>query len=136
MRRTKTRGRSLLLAALAAAGLTAGTVAAAAPASADSCVNGWFCLYYNSNGGGAFVRIGGNIPNLTDVKFNACGTNCNGIGQSVWNNAASARNTNDFYAATVFYRFNYLGPSDFIPTNALRNLGNTYNEDASVQFGP
>ncbi|GGP54314.1 hypothetical protein GCM10010278_33860 [Streptomyces melanogenes] len=125
-----------MVTALAALSLTAGTVAAAAPASADSCVDGWFCLYYNSNGGGAFVRIGGNIPNLTNTKFNACGWNCNGIGQSVWNNAGSARNTNDFYAATVFYRFDYKGASDFIPTNYLSSLPNTYNEDASVLFGP
>ncbi|MFI1170383.1 peptidase inhibitor family I36 protein [Streptomyces melanogenes] len=130
------RRRGLMVTALAALSLTAGTVAAAAPASADSCVDGWFCLYYNSNGGGAFVRIGGNIPNLTNTKFNACGWNCNGIGQSVWNNAGSARNTNDFYAATVFYRFDYKGASDFIPTNYLSSLPNTYNEDASVLFGP
>ncbi|MFJ4672502.1 peptidase inhibitor family I36 protein [Kitasatospora purpeofusca] len=136
MRGAKKRARGLLLAALATASLTAGTVAAAAPASADSCINGWFCLYYNSNGGGAFVRIGGNIPNLTNITFNACGTNCNGIGESVWNNAGSARNTNDFYAATVFYRFNYLGASDFVPTNTLSNLPSTRNEDASVLFGP
>ncbi|WP_043473881.1 peptidase inhibitor family I36 protein [Kitasatospora sp. MBT66] len=136
MRGAKKRARGLLLAALATASLTAGTVAAASPASADSCINGWFCLYYNSNGGGAFVRLYQNIPNLTDVRFNACGTNCNGLGESVWNNAASARNTSDWYGAAVFYRFNYLGPSDFIQLNTLANLVNTYNENASVQSGP
>lgn len=130
------RRRGLIVTALAALSLTGGAVAGAAPASADSCVDGWFCLYYNSNGGGAFVRIGGNIPNLTNTTFNACGTNCNGLGQSVWNNAGSARNTNDFYAATVFYKFAYKGPSDLVPTNYLSSLPNTYNEDASVLFGP
>lgn len=130
------RRRGLLLTALATLSLTAGSMAAATEASADSCVDGWFCLYYNSGGGGSFVRIGGNIPNLTSTKFNACGTNCNGVGQSVWNNAGSARNTNDFYGATVFYRFDYKGASDYVPTNSLNSLPNTRNEDASVLFGP
>ncbi|MFJ6617667.1 hypothetical protein ACIQOW_08855 [Kitasatospora sp. NPDC091335] len=75
-------------------------------------------------------------PQPDGLKFNACGTNCNGVGQSVWNNAGSARNTNDFYAATVFFKFKYMGNTDFVPTNFLSNLPNTKNEDASVLFGP
>ncbi|MFI1104594.1 peptidase inhibitor family I36 protein [Streptomyces melanogenes] len=132
------RRQGILVSALAALGIVAGSVVAAAPASAESCINQDQCLYYNSNGDGAFYRVPWDIPNLSDTRFNACGHSCAGLGELVWNNAASARNTSDSWGMTVFYRFEYKGAYDVIYLNSLQNLVNTYNEDASVlvRVGP
>ncbi|MEU2870255.1 peptidase inhibitor family I36 protein [Streptomyces olivoreticuli] len=126
--------RGFLVSAMVVLSVVASSAAAVAPASADSCIDGHFCLYFNSNGDGAFTRASGNIPDLAGMTFDACGRSCKGLGQPVKNNAASARNTNDWFMAKVFYHSNYKGAFDFIDTNTLRNLENTKNENASVLF--
>ncbi|MFJ8012726.1 peptidase inhibitor family I36 protein [Streptomyces sp. NPDC096339] len=118
--------------ALAVAAVTAGiTFGMSAPASAASCPAGWFCLYYNSNLGGAKYQFYWDQIDLYNKTFDNTGA---GAGQIVKNNAASAHNNSVTDFAKVYYNSNFSGPYDFFSWRESGNLVNTYNENASVEI--
>ncbi|WP_406124242.1 peptidase inhibitor family I36 protein [Streptomyces sp. NBC_00989] len=112
--------------------LAAGTAfTTATPASADTnCSIGNFCLFYNSGMAGTHLHFNNSVADLAGYTFDCCGA---GAGQSVKNNAASARNDFTNYNVRVYYNSNYSGPSDLFAPGTAKNLVNTYNEDASLR---
>ncbi|AXI89597.1 peptidase M23 [Streptomyces sp. ETH9427] len=121
------RVRSTLAALAIAAGAT---VFMSSPASADTgCDVSDFCLYYNSNFGGAHKHFRLSEPDLAGYVYQCCSA---GAGQPVKNNAASAKNDFTGTYVRVFYNSNYAGPYDTFAPQQSKNLVNTYNDNASL----
>lgn len=129
--------------AVTAAGVVAATLCAAAPASSaaalpSNCPRNQhigtaylrLCLYYDGNGAGALYKDASEAtPDFAGKKFGSSG---DGAGQYVKNNAASAGNASGF-SADVFYNEHCSGPYDSIAAYTLKNLVQTWNDEASYE---
>ncbi|MGW6308482.1 peptidase inhibitor family I36 protein [Streptomyces niveus] len=118
------------LAVLAAAASMAFGMATPAQAI-EPCPSGLFCLYYNSNYGGANSNYNWSTPNLAGDRYPCCAT---GHAQLVKNNAASARNNQVNAYVRVHFNSNYAGANDLFSPGQNSNLVNTYNNNASLYF--
>lgn len=115
-------------------GATASAQATTAPAAtpkANACPFPYFCLYFNSNLGGAVALFYDKDPNFNNDRFSGTG---NGSGVIVKNNAASAKNNQTGIDAWVWFNSNYGGAHDVVTRGSSRNLTATYNENASFDW--
>jgi len=146
LRALTSRGLAGVLVATAAVGLAlaGGTAAQAEPQQPNGkvsvqstdhnglCEVGELCLYYNSNCQGSFIDFGGPVNDFAGYTFLSNGA---GKGQPVKNNAASARNRDTVWTARIWFNSGYHGSHDDIPPSTnCRNLSNTYNENASLDW--
>ncbi|OXM61596.1 peptidase inhibitor family I36 protein [Amycolatopsis vastitatis] len=120
----------------AVAAVATGMVATAGTAGAtttveNTCPNLYFCLYYNSNRGGAIATFFSRDANFADDHFAGSGA---GRGQVVKNNAASAQNNQTGLEAWVWFNSNFGGAHDVVLRSSWRNLTATYNENASFDW--
>ncbi|WP_327127205.1 peptidase M23 [Streptomyces sp. NBC_01727] len=118
------------IAAAAVLGLAA--PATAAPAAGCSGLQ----LFYNSNQAGSSACYVNGTDNFAGGVFTTPGT---GQGQGVKNNAASATNHKTFTGATwptarIFFNSNWGGVYDDVEASSSRNLSNTYNNNASLEW--
>lgn len=127
----------VVLAALIAASTGSIVVApAATAATVNGCPEVYLCFYFNSDFEGAradYLRSDGNLDNET---FNKRGTDGNGQGRVVKNNAASVVNNWSYYA-TVYYNSGCNGSVASQTFGAYRkgNLNATMkNENASFKW--
>ena len=112
--------------------LVAGLAPSAAAAEHDSVCNSFeICFYYNSNLGGAKHDYRYRISNFAGYNFLSPGA---GAGQPVKNNAASARNYDGYFTARVYFNSGWSGPADDVNILSWRNLGDTYNDNASYAW--
>ncbi|GGS87751.1 hypothetical protein [Streptomyces chromofuscus] len=114
----------------------------ASAATYTNCPSGSRCLqlYYNSAWSGSHTAFTSSVSDFAGYTFLSSG---NGQGQTVKNNAASASlltyPANDVNAAIFFYS-GYGGACDFLygygdgSYNDVKQLGPTYNENASFYF--
>ncbi|MER5636656.1 hypothetical protein ABT095_06865 [Kitasatospora sp. NPDC002227] len=104
-----------------------------------------FRFYYHTGFGGAWVNIGHPVSDLTAVPvFNGardvyypvkfCDGTGDGAGQSAANNAASAYNWFEHYAATVYYSKNFTGGWDRVFPHSGYDLTATRNNNRSINF--
>lgn len=112
---------------------TAVAPATAATARNGICESGEFCLYWGAGGTGSVSDFNTSIPNYgatqpTCYEYKTPGKP--GYGLCVKNNATSARNLRST-AVTVFFNSNYGGASDVVAPGQLRDLANTYANNAS-----
>lgn len=131
---TLKRHLSRISAALTVSGvLLAG--AATSPASAaehdGGCEGLELCFYYNSDLGGANHDFRYRVPDLARYAYIAPGK---GAGLGVKNNAASVNNRDGYFTARVYFNSGYAGPADDVPPLTWRNLGDTYNDNASFNW--
>lgn len=120
--------------AMAGAGALVATGLFAAPSAnavTNPCNFPYFCLYYNSNRGGAIANFYQKDPSFGNNYFAGSGA---GRGQIVKNNAASAQNTQTGIDAWVWFNSNYGGTHDVVTRSSWRNLSATYNENASFDW--
>lgn len=99
-----------------------------------SGAGGQFCLYYNSYEQGAMREWFDSDPDFAGETF--WGTGLAGNGYPVKNDAASAENawTVNGEPAVVHYNSNYQGAYDIVYQGESRQLGLTYNENASFNW--
>ncbi len=106
-------------------GLLTAPAAQAATAKNGVCESGEFCLYYNSNHGGSLVDLKNSQKTYgtgsSCIKFVSSGS---GRGQCVKNNTASVWNRENA-VVTVFYKSNWAGAIDSIPSGGKVNLTST-----------
>ena len=96
------------------------------------CEEGELCLFYNSGCNGSMADFYYPVENFQGYVFRTPGA---GQGQSVKNNAAAARNTDNYVTARIYYNSGWQGPYDNVgPNTSCRNLINTYNENASFEW--
>ncbi len=133
-------------AALLGLGLLSAPAAQAADAKNGVCESGEFCLYYNSDHQGSMVDLANSQKTYGTgagcIEFISTGS---GKGQCVKNNTASVWNRENA-VVTVFYKSDWAGSIDSIPSGAKVNLKSTLkNNNAghvvgeaandSLQFG-
>lgn len=128
--------RRIAAAATAAAALSSSILlGGSGPASAaehnSSCEVVEICFYYNSNLVGAKHDFRFRVPDFGPYTFLAPGA---GAGVVVKNNAASARSYDGYFTARVYYNSNYSGPADDVAPLTWRNLADTYNDNASMNW--
>lgn len=124
-----------------AATLAAGAVASAPTAQAATAKNGVcevgeFCLYYNSDNGGSLVDLANSQKDYGTgagcIEFVSTGS---GKGQCIKNNVASVWNR-ESSVVTVFYKSNWAGAIDSIPSGTKTNLrAELKNENAGHVVG-
>jgi hypothetical protein len=100
-------------------------------------------LYYHQNGAGAMGTLFGDVPNYSSTVIGSynydyifwyeAGTDTDGAGQGIRNNAASVYNSSPSMTYTVYYYPDYSGHAQsFGPTPGFVNLDSTLrNADAS-----
>lgn len=116
---------------LAVTGVVGMTATPASAAGQDGVVNtNEMVFYYNSGCVNSRSDFAAAKANLAGYVFL---TNGAGKGQAVKNNSACVWNTKAQYAQ-VFFNSNYQGPDDLVPPNTIRDLTNTYNENASFKW--
>ncbi|WP_203453536.1 peptidase inhibitor family I36 protein [Jiangella aurantiaca] len=125
-----------LAAAAAATILTSVLVAGASPTASaaehdGACQGLELCLYYNSGQAGALHDFRYRVSDFAPYRFLGTGT---GAGSPVKNNAASAANRDGYFTARVYFNSGYAGPADDVPPLSARNLGDTYNDNASFNW--
>ncbi len=133
-------------AAMLGIALLTAPAAQAATAKNGVCESGEFCLYYNSDHGGSLVDLANSQKTYGTgagcIEFVSTGS---GKGQCVKNNTASVWNR-ESAVVTVFYKSDWAGSIDSIPSGAKVNLKSTLkNNNAghvvgdatndSLQFG-
>lgn len=116
---------------LASSLLTALAPAASAGAHDGRCDGLELCLFYNSGQRGASHDFRYRVADFAPYDFLGNGK---GAGQSVKNRAASARNLDGYFTARIYFNSGYAGPADDVPPLADRNLGDTYNDNASFNW--
>lgn len=89
------------------------------------------CLFYNSDLAGAKHDFRSRVPDFGPFPFLGSG---GGSGLTVKNNAASARNFDGYFTARIYYYSGYSGPADDVRPQAWRNLADTYNDNASMNW--
>ncbi|MFH8257045.1 hypothetical protein [Streptomyces roseolus] len=109
-----------------------------------------FTFRFNSNGGGAYRKLGYQHGNFaaTEIQVGVdpytapltfCSGTGNGAGEGIKNNAASVTNAHTSYGGFVYYKSWWQGAYDSVqparPTPVSKNLVNTYNENASFKWG-
>lgn len=125
-----------LAAAAAATILTSVLVTGVTPPASASehdggCHSLELCLYYNSGQAGALHDFRYRVSDFAPYRFLGSGK---GSGVTVKNNAASASNRDGYFTARVYFNSGYAGPADDVPPLAKRNLGDTYNDNASFNW--
>lgn len=99
--------------------------ASAAEARNGVCESGEFCLYYNSDHGGSMIDLAFGDKNYgagdSCTAFKTAGA---GQGQCVKNNTASVWNR-ESSVVTVFYKSDWAGAVDSIPSGGKVNLSST-----------
>lgn len=128
--------RRRVVAALATLTMSSSLLTGLAPAASagehdGNCEGLELCFYYNSNLGGADHDFRYKIADLGPYRFLAPGS---GAGLSVKNNAASARNRDGYFTARIYFNSGYAGPADDVPPLTWRNLGDTFNDNASFNW--
>lgn len=118
---------------VAAVALSVGLPASSSAAEHDGVCNSYeICLFYNSSYAGAKHDFARNVPDFAPYRYFSPGA---GAGQGVKNNAASAYNYDASSTARIYYNSNYAGPADDIrPRSGRQQLGNTYNDNASMRW--
>jgi len=117
--------------AVATAGVLAGTAGAASAAGQDGVVNSnELTFYYNSGCANSRSDFATAKSSLAGYVFLSTGA---GKGQAVKNNSACVWNTKAQYAQ-VFFNSGFSGPDDLVPPNTVRDLTNTYNDNASFKW--
>jgi hypothetical protein len=127
----KTVAAGVAMAAVATGMVATAGTAGASPSVTNTCPSLYFCLYYNSNRGGAIATFFSKDPNFANDVFAGTGA---GRGVVVKNNAASAQNNQTGLEAWVWYNSNYGGAHDVVLRSNWRNLTATYNENASFDW--
>jgi hypothetical protein len=85
-----------------------------------------------SNCHGSFIDFGGTVDDFVGYRFLSNGA---GKGQLVKNNAASARNRDSRWTARIWFNSGQQGSHDeILPSTDCKNLQNTYNENASLDW--
>jgi len=119
------------LTAAVSGGLVVATTGEASAAAQDGVVNSAeMVFYYNSGCAGSRSDFAAKKSNLAGYVFLTTGA---GKGQAVKNNSACVWNTKGQYAQ-VFFNSGYTGPDDLVPPNTIRDLTNTYNDNASFTW--
>ncbi|MEO6084084.1 MAG: hypothetical protein ABIQ18_13375 [Umezawaea sp.] len=100
-----------------------------------------FRFYFNSDNKGAWYNIGHNLydidvlnDGINQQSTHFCAGTGNGAGTKVANNAGSAHNWYDHYAANVYFNHGFKGQSDTLWPNSASNLPFTKNNNKSIKF--
>lgn len=126
------RATAAVAATILSSALLTGLAPAASAGEHDGGCDGLeLCLYYNSGQAGAMHDFRYRISDFAPYRFLGSG---NGSGLSVKNNAASARNRDGYFTARVYFNSGYAGPADDVAPLTARNLGDTYNDNASFNW--
>ncbi|MBB5788241.1 peptidase inhibitor family I36 protein [Jiangella mangrovi] len=125
-----------VLAAVVTGMLSFSLVNGAAPAASSAehdggCQGLELCLFYNSGQRGASHDFRYKVPDFGPYAF--LGSSA-GAGQSVKNHAASAWNLDGYFTARIYFNSGYAGPADDVTPLTRRNLGDTYNDNASFNW--
>lgn len=125
-----------LVAAVAAVVLSSSLLTGLAPAASAGehdgrCDGLELCLYYNSGQRGASHDFRYKVTSFGSFVFLGHG---DGAGRAVKNHAASAWNRDGYFTARVYFNSGYAGPADDVAPLTERNLGDTYNDNASFNW--